>query len=141
MEIVPFKAEHIMQLQLQPRQGAFFYDDYSPEHGRLLEQHGEGYTAIVDGRPVACAGMVDQWRGRALAWALIGADAGPHFVRITRAVRRALDMAEWRRIEMQVDAEHGEAIRWARMLGFEVESKMRAFLPDGRDAFMFVRIR
>lgn len=140
MEIKPFKASHLYDLQLQDAQ-AMFYERFSPQYGHALETAGNGWTAFYDGHPVACAGLVEQWEGRALAWALIAKDAGPHFVRITRAVRRALDVAQWRRVEAHVDAEFAAGIRWAEMLGFSVESKMRAFTPEGRDAFMFARIR
>ncbi len=140
MQIVPFKGEHLFSLRLQRMQDEF-HQQFTPEYGRALEDVGNGYTAMVDDRPIACAGLAEQWEGRALAWALIGQDAGPHFVRMVRGMRRALDMSCWRRIEAQVDAEFVEGLRLAEMLGFEVESKMRAFTSAGRDAFMYVRIR
>ncbi|MBP7622441.1 MAG: hypothetical protein KA763_00605 [Xanthomonadales bacterium] len=129
-----------MDIRLQYMQQEF-HEQFTPQYGRALEDVGNGYTAMVDGRPIACAGLAEQWEGRALAWALIGADAGPYFTGIVRGMRRALDMTPWRRIEAQVDAEFVEGLRLAHMLGFEVESKMRAFTSAGRDAFMFVRIR
>lgn len=140
MEIVSFEADHIFQLRLQRAQ-EMFNSKFSPQYGRALEDAGNGWTAIVDGKLIACAGLVEQWEGRALAWALISGEAGPYFTRITRAVRRALDVAHFRRIEAQVDAEFGAGIRWAEMLGFTIESKMRKFTPEGRDAFMYVRIK
>jgi RimJ/RimL family protein N-acetyltransferase len=118
-----------------------FREQFTPEYGRALEHLGNGYTALVDGAPIGCAGLAEQWEGRALAWALIGADAGPYFTGIVRAMRRGLDLTPWRRIEAQVDVDFPAGIRLAHMLGFEVESKMRAFTSAGRDAFMFVRIR
>lgn len=139
MEIVPFKAEHIFALRLQAQQ-AHHHGVLNHEYAHALEACGGSYTAIVNGRPVACAGIVEQWAHRGLAWALIGEDAGRHFVAITKAVRRMLDIAHFHRIEMQVNCEFPQAIRWAQMLGFEVESKMRLFTPDGRDAFMYVRL-
>lgn len=141
MQIVPFQPEHMFALRLQAAQRKFA-ETFTPEHARDLAAASQSYTAIVDGRPVACSGIVEQWEGRALAWALLDGEIGPHaFVRVSRAVRRFLDASTYRRIEMQVDADHAQAIRWAELLGFEVESKKRAFLPDGRDAFEFVRIR
>ena len=141
MQIVPFQSGHIFDLRLQAAQQRFA-EAFTPEHARALELAGQAYTAIADGRPVACSGLVEQWEGRALAWALLDGEMGPHaFLRVSRAVRRYLDATSYRRIEMQVDADHAQAIRWAALLGFEVESKRRKFLPDGRDAFEFVRIR
>lgn len=131
----------MFQLNLQAAQ-ARFAETFTPEHARALEMAGQAYTAMVDGRPIACSGLVEQWPGRALAWALLANDIGAHtFVRVSRAVRRYLDASDYRRIEMQVDADHPQAIRWAQLLGFEVEGKRAKFLPDGRDAFEFVRIR
>lgn len=142
MHIVPFEAEHALRLTLQYAQAMVDSEQIKPAYAQALEHAGGGWTAIDDGEVIACAGMVEQWQGRALAWAMLSGDIGPmRFMRVSRAVRKALGMAQYRRIEMQVDADHPQAIRWAQMLGFEVESKMRAFLPDGRDAYMFVRIR
>lgn len=140
MHIIPFQSDHIFQLRLQNAQ-ELFYAKFSPHYARALEDSGNGWTAMRDGRPIACAGFVEQWEGRALAWALMAEDSGPHFVAITRAVKRAIAMARWHRIEAQVDAEFGAGLRWAEMLGFEIESKMRKFTPEGRDAFMYVRIK
>lgn len=140
MEIVPFISSHVHRLVLQDAQVSF-YDKFTPEYGRALELAGGGYTALVDGHPVACAGVIEQWHGRGLAWALLGNDSGPHFVRIVRGMKRALNLAQFRRVEAQVQADFGAGIRMAEMLGFEVESKMAKFTPEGRDAFMFVRIR
>lgn len=140
MEIVPFISSHVFGLTLQDAQRSF-YDKFTPEYARALELAGGGHTALIDGHPVACAGVIEQWHGRGLAWALLGNDSGPHFVRIVRGMRRALNLAQFRRVEANVDAEFGAGIRLAEMLGFEVESKMRKFTPEGRDAFMFVRIR
>lgn len=140
MEIVPFQSDHLYQLRLQNAQ-EMFYAKFSPNYGRALEDSGSGWTALVDGRPVCCAGLVEQWEGRALAWCLLSEDSGTYFVRLVRAIRRALDMAHWRRVEANVDAEFVQGIRLANLLGFEVESKLQKFTPEGRDAFMYVRIK
>jgi hypothetical protein len=140
MQVVPFDSQHIFGLNLQDAQREF-YDKFTPEYGYALAQAGGGYTALVDGHPVCCAGLIEQWHGRALAWALVGDDSGRYFPRIVKAMRRMLDLADYRRIEAQVDCKFIQGIRLARLLGFELESKMEAFTPDGRDSFMYVRIK
>ncbi len=113
------------------------------EHAEALAApKGNAYAALVDGQPVAAAGVVELWTGRAHAWALIGEDAGPHMLHITRATRSFLDRLPCRRVEMAVDAEFPQAIRWACMLGFTCETPepMRRYTPDGRDAYLFARI-
>ena len=138
--IVPFKAEHLAALALQPAQ-AMALSEFDPSYGPALEQAGGAYTALIDGKPVACAGIVEQWKGRGLAWALLSLESGQHFIRVTRAVRRALDLSPLRRVEAHVDVNFAAAVRWAEMLGFKAESVMESFTPEGNAAFMYVRIR
>lgn len=98
---------------------------------------------MFHGEPVACAGVVEMWPNRGHAWALLGDNAGPHMIAITRAIRAFLDALPLRRVEMAVDPDFPAALRWARMLGFECEtpSPMRAYCPDGRGAYLFARVR
>lgn len=106
-----------------------------------LSDVGLAWTAEVDGAPIGCGGLAPQWENRAIMWALIGENAGPHFVKIHREVSRFITLAPYRRIEAQVDVGFEPGIRWMRMLGFELEAYKRAFRPDGADMLEFVRIR
>jgi hypothetical protein len=96
-----------------------------------------------DGTVYATAGIIPQWEGRALAWAMIAHDAGPHFLRITREVRLFLASCGFRRIETSVDAAFPQAFRWARVLGFECETPkpMRGYGHQGRPAYLFALVR
>lgn len=76
-----------------------------------------------------------------MAWALVSQDAGVHFAAIHRAVRRFLDVSEFRRIEAHVDVDFPQGARWMKMLGFEFEARMRGFRPDGADMLLFARVR
>lgn len=109
----------------------------------LESPFGEAWTALVDARPVACAGLVEVWEGRAYAWALLAEDAGPHMLAVTREIRSRIALAPFRRIEMAVAAGFTAGCRWAGMLGFicETPQPMRAYLPDGRDAWLYARVR
>lgn len=98
------------------------------------------WTAVVDGQPVAVAGTVKKWEGRHLAWAYIGDDCGPHMAWITRAVLRNLATIKGR-LELTVRADFAEGHRWARLLGFKVETPcLEKFGPDGADHTGYVRI-
>ena len=133
--VVPFAHEHLAQINVQPAQRAG-YEAASP----LL--NGPAYTALVDGKPVACAGVVEMWPQRGYAWALLDRDAGRHLLTLTREIRARLDGLGFRRIEIAVDAGFAAGVRWARMLGFtcETPSPMRAFTPEGRDCYLFARV-
>lgn len=138
--IVPMNLEHVRALEPQDAQSDQTADE-RVETARALLSQGPGYAAVNE-RGVMCLGGVSpQWHGRMVAWVLLSKHAGPHMVQITRAVSRYLDGLDCRRVEMYVDAQFSTGCRWARMLGFKSEGLMRAFLPNGNDAFMYGRTR
>lgn len=138
--IAKYAPEHLIALQLQPAQ-AYCQSQITPEVLADVAEL-EAYTALVDGEPVAIAGLIEMWPGRAIAWSFVGANAGPHMVRITRAVERFLGLCEHRRIEAYVDPNFEAGHRWMRLLGFDRETPgvMRAFTPDGRDQVLYARV-
>lgn len=141
MNIEAFSPEHLQGLLLQPSQAGMRPVMSDPGYGSSLAAAGPAYAAVVGGQVVACAGVIPQWPGRAVAWALIGKEAGPHFIGIHRAVQRALDMHAFRRIETGVVCDFEEGHRWAKMLGFVREGRMRAYTPDGRDCDLYALVR
>jgi hypothetical protein len=141
LKVVPFEAWHMHALRLQAAQ-ELFPSQVEPGHAHELERLGNAYTAIDGGDVLACAGLIEQWQGRAIAWALLAGDIGPHrFLRVSRGVMRALCTAPFHRIEAAVDCEFPQAIRWVHDLGFELEGKMRAFGVDKRDHYLYARVR
>lgn len=106
-----------------------------------LSEVGLAWTAEVDDRVVACGGLFPQWENRALAWMLIGENAGRYFPVIHRHVKQFLALSPYRRIEAHVDVGFAAGVRWMKMLGFELEAYKKAFRPDGADMLEFVRIR
>jgi len=133
--LVPFDPAHVGQMRVQ-RMQAHELDAQS-----LADPYGRAWTAMADGAPVACGGLVEVWTGRAYAWALLSESAGPHMLALTRAIRSGLAQSPFRRVEMAVDAGFDAGRRWAELLGFRLETPepMRAFLPNGRDAYLFAR--
>lgn len=109
----------------------------------LQSAFGNSWTALVGGRPIACAGLVEVWEGRAYAWALLATDVGPHLLAVTREIRSRLAATPCRRIEMAVADGFDAGCRWARLLGFycETPQPMRGYLPDGRAAWLYARVK
>lgn len=103
---------------------------------------GHAWTALDGEEPIACAGVVEVWQGRAYAWALLSEHAGRHMLALTREIRSRLSRLPFRRVEMAVDAGFDAGARWALMLGFRLETPepMRGYLPHGRSAFLFARV-
>lgn len=142
MIVVPFQPVHLDRLELQGSQ-AWLGEVLDPSYGAAMKAAGPCYTALDGERVVACAGIVNMWENRAHAWALIAHDAGRHFVAVVRAIQRFLDMQDIRRIETTVDVGFEQGHRMIKMLGFTLETPepMRAYTPDGRDCYLYARIR
>jgi len=106
-----------------------------------LSDKGLAWTVEHDEVVIGIGGLSPQWENRAIVWALLAADIGPHFPAIHRSVRKFLVHAPYRRIEAHVDVGFKQGVRWMKMLGFECEAYMKAFRPDGADMLLFARVR
>ncbi|MGE4014400.1 MAG: hypothetical protein AB7G15_19940, partial [Alphaproteobacteria bacterium] len=113
----------------------------SVQDGLMLAK-GMAWTGLHGERAVGCGGLMPIAPHRALAWALIGAPPKPAWPRIHRQVRRAIAHGHaqgYARIEMHVDAEFPAARRWARLLGFAEEARLRQALANRHDCLMMVK--
>ena len=141
MKIVRLAPEHITAVQLQSAQG-YAAPLINPEHAhQITDAKGIGWAAVSDDQVIACAGIIEMHPERGMAWAMLSDSALRQFRLIHRTVSAVVNAAPWRRIEMTVDAQHQEAISWAERLGFECEGLMRAYTPDGRDCFLYAKVK
>lgn len=139
--IVPYEPEHLTRLLLQPSQAIMQSYMTDPEYGAQLAAGGPAYSLVEGNEVFACAGLIPQWENRAVAWALISAEAGRHFRAIHTAVLRSFEMHPFRRIETSVDCDFEQGHRWMALLGFEREGRMRSYTPHGNDHDLYARIR
>lgn len=100
---------------------------------------GRGWAALVGEHPVCIGGWTQMGPDWAYSWAVLGEDVGPHMRSLTRAIRFQLDASPFARIEMRVDKGFAPARRWAVLLGYKLEAD--GLLPDGRDAWIYSRIK
>lgn len=141
MNIVRMRAEHVPAVQLQEAQ-AFAIPMITAEHAQqLANADGVAWTALDGDDVIACAGIVQVHEQRGIAWAMFSDRALRQFKLIHRVARAVLERSQWRRIEMTVDVRHDAAIQWAERLGFEREGVMRAVTPDGRDCFLYAKVK
>jgi RimJ/RimL family protein N-acetyltransferase len=140
IEFIPFRPEHLAALRLQAAQAYLQPLLARRDYGAALAGP-DTWTGIVAGRVIGCAGVLPQWPGRAIAWALLTRElTSRHFLRVHYKVMGVLDEAQRRgsrRIETSVDAGFDAGHRWARALGFRPEGLMRAYSPDGRDHVLY----
>ncbi len=106
-----------------------------------IKNGGPAYSAFVGLEVVACAGVIQQWEGRAQAWSLLSVSV-PHYARpVFAATKRFLLSYESRRIECTVDPRSAAAKNWARHLGFTYEGLMQAYTPQGDDMELWALVR
>jgi RimJ/RimL family protein N-acetyltransferase len=115
------------------------------EHLRVyLAGNALGEAMLGDGRVLGAAGLVPIHAGRAHAWLILSRHIAPRqrLAALDRT-RAGLDRGHargWRRIEMQVRADHPWADRFAARLGFAFEAVLRAWDELGRDYRQYVRV-
>ena len=141
MLIVPFKAEHFDKIELQPHQEGFSTYIADKKYGKSIEQGSDSFTAFDGNKIIGCAGLVEQWDGRAVAWALLSKDAGKHMLSIVRKIDEYLNLKNIRRVEASSICGFKPGARLLEMLGFEYEGIAKKYTPDGQDVLMYARVR
>ena len=136
--VTPFMPWHYDWLRAsEPAEGATLTID---ETTLGVIAKSNSWTGAVDGAPVICAGTIQHWPGRHMAWAYVARGTLKHLSWITERVRENLAGLKGR-IEFTVRADFAPGLRWAKSLGFEVETPlMKSFGPLGENHVGFVRI-
>lgn len=141
MEIREFHPYDLQALNLQYLQAAFA-PSMTVEHGIALKSGGDdNFTVVVDGKPIACIGLVEHWPKRRYVWAYLVEGIGKRdMVRLRQAIAQWLRYHGAGRIETAIDPAFAKSVGWAESLGFEREGVLRHWTPDGSDWIMYSRI-
>jgi hypothetical protein len=140
MNVEPLRAEHLEALVLQPSQAAW-RDGMTSDQFRALVATDSAWAVLDGDQVLMCAGVIEVAPGRGEAWALLSGRSGPAMVALTRAVRRYMEAAPFRRIEAVAAVNFAPGRRWAKMLGFRFEGLMTSYLDDGSDAERWARVK
>jgi hypothetical protein len=141
MQVVRFLPQHLLELVLQPAQADLVETIRNPAYGVALALAGPCFTVMLDGRPVACAGVDLAHAQRGEVWALLSQESGAVMRRMTRAAAGYFATCGIRRLEVVVATDFAAGNQWARMLGFQLEAPMRGYLPDGATANLYARVQ
>lgn len=134
LKVVRFEAEHLALLD-EVEAGPSVI---TPEAARQLEPTGR--TILLDGKPIMCGGAVMVWNGRYQLWALLAPTSKEHMRFITKRTREYLDELRGR-IECSVRLDFIAGHKWARLLGFKVETPvMEQYGPDREPHVGYVRL-
>lgn len=111
-----------------------------------LRQCSVGDIYLHNEAPFFAYGLMPQWHGRSVAWALFHKRVGRRLMLSAhRAARRFLDHMQadtmFRRVDATVQVDNHPACRWCQMLGFRREGCMKAYDVMGRDCYLYARVR
>jgi len=137
-----FSVDDWLQMTTQPRQSVEHSIGASDPNLDVIADMEHSLTFKKDGKALVCAGIIPIWSGRGAAWLILSDEVHHAEMRIVHAeVLKFLDNAPFRRIETSVDSEFRQAHRWAIMLGFKPEGEMKSYCPQGRDHWLYARVK
>lgn len=146
-ELRSFKPSDAKQISIQPMQivdKRLFANWSDEEWERLGAEASPSISGYRDDRLIFCGGVIPQWEGRAIAWALLSKSVDRYdMIWIHRQVHWVLQTQVengYHRIEAHVHEPFTAAHRWVGMLGFVSEGLMRRYDPQGRDMRLYARI-
>ena len=138
MEFVPMKAEHAFLMKNMI--GVHAEANITEEVAQNVEKTGNAVTAIDGDEVLGIAGITEKWEGTGVAWAWLSRDWKRYARKITEEIIRNLDRSEFPRIELAVRVDFPAGHRWAKMLGFTLETPFAArYGPDGRAYSVYVK--
>lgn len=142
-----FEPHDAEQMSIQPMQitDQSLFVDWSHEQWEELGIHNmPSMSGLRADRVIACTGIVPQWKGRAVMWALLADSVNRYdMIWLHRQAVWFLDIQianGFHRIEAHVHEPFTAAHRWVDMLGFVSEGLMRRFDPTGRDMRLYARV-
>ena len=110
-------------------------------HAVWLQDNTNAHSLLTsEGDVLACGGTIPQWPGRQVAWMSFSKGAGDHMLLLTRMIKAMLKTLPGR-TEMTVIKDFEIGHRWAKLLGFKVETPtLEAYGLAGEDHTGYVYI-
>ena len=106
---------------------------------------GPSYIAVHHGRPLAVFGCIPLWTGVGEAWLITDKDLSSIARPFHRVTKKMFDifMSELNLVRLQVTVHSSnlQAVKWIKTLYFKEEGRLEKYGPDGKDFFMYARIK
>jgi hypothetical protein len=112
--------------------------------GALRElENDTAVTLWEDGVPILCTGCMPYWENRAMVWSYVSKGVTRrNFLEIHNLGRQWIESLPHRRLEAYVDCDFEAGHRWAKAMGFEMETaRMKAFQINGGDCAMYAKVK
>jgi len=134
--VVPFEKWHLNWVDFNSvALASISHSKYTIEEQALaLECHSDAFTALRDGKVVACAGITPLWTGVYELWMYLGKETFTERRKALRIMREFLDKLAAKhkihRLQSVVLADFKEGRRFAKFFRFKEEGTMKNFGPE-----------
>ena len=142
--IVSLRYEHIARIKYN--EDTLEYIERIPNYVDYIWDssiRGSSWAWISRGKVVGAFGVRYIWNGVAEMWMIPSKDIRNNAISLVRGAKILTDTAIYdydiKRLQISVKVENDTAFRFAKSLGFGVESVMKRFGPEGADYYMMVR--
>lgn len=145
VQVMPFNPGHLARMKVDDSYFKAVAPHVQIEDALSIQaSKGVAYTAFLHGRPAAVFGSVAIWKGVEELWLLIeerGRTYGKTLTRIAQGMVafRVID-GNLHRLQITVRCEDVRAVRWAKVIGFNIDGKMPRFGADGSDFYMMSKV-
>jgi hypothetical protein len=140
IHFVPFEAEHMRKIKLQPSQAA---QQASINEAAMKTLEGDwSFTAFEGEKVVFCGGCIPMWNNRALMWCFMSLMRVSSLKQLVFEADRMQKNVPYQRLELTVEVDNKQAHQFARMIGFKLEAPcMKKYGLNGVDEALYARIK
>src|SRR5208337_3675591 len=137
--VLPFKASHAMSIPDIEANGKGRELLRNEQYFEAIEKLGPGFTLFVKNEIVGSVVFINLWwDGLAeIVMFISRSQVQKYGILASRLCRKNIvelqRQNKWRRVQAKVAASSERDIRWAKAMGFEIESTKRCYGPDGED--------
>ena len=116
---------------------------YQTEEFKQAVRENFSISAWVGNQCIGAAGLIQVHPHRAIAWAMLSADAGPYMLSVTRKIKNFFKSQPTKRIEITVLEGFKEGHKWAKLLNFTLETPegMRGHGVGGETEYLYSRVK
>jgi hypothetical protein len=141
---ISFKREHLELMDIREREKLLLFSDDDIESKLVsLEEVGNGFTVICEGRILGILGFIFLNQGVSEIWIVPSIYVSQYYLTFSRFtleyLNRIIDTFKFHRIQMTTPDDELHS-RWAEFLGFKKESVLKQFTAKKQDLNMWTRI-
>jgi RimJ/RimL family protein N-acetyltransferase len=147
IELVTFEIEHALSIYKTCTEDHIrgMSEDSVVSVAEIWKSKGPSITAMHEGVPVGCAGVMFMWKGTGHAWILFDNDPVQSLKReaytlVLQELAEMVKVMELRRVQATCRIDLPHAIKYLEQLGFTREGRLRKYDIAGNDHYIYSMI-